>query len=83
MSDADFNNVMKRSLFSSSISRRLGKTLAVTSLLLSVITTFSVQSAIRIIGPQEEAQPQATSEPLSREATPSTRGRSAVGSNSR
>ncbi|WP_442784747.1 FimV/HubP family polar landmark protein [Enterovibrio norvegicus] len=79
MSDADFNNVMKRSLFSSSISRRLGKTLAVTSLLLSVITTFSVQSAIRIIGPQEEAQPQATSEPLSRAATPSTRGRSAVG----
>ncbi len=79
MSDADFNNVMKRSLFSSSISRRLGKTLAVTSLLLSVIMTFSVQSAIRIIGPQEEAQPQATSEPLSREATPSTRGRSAVG----
>ncbi|OEE47750.1 hypothetical protein A1OS_07800 [Enterovibrio norvegicus] len=79
VSDADFNNVMKRSLFSSSISRRLGKTLAVTSLLLSVITTFSVQSAIRIIGPQEEAQPQATSEPLSRAATPSTRGRSAVG----
>ncbi|MGF1765930.1 hypothetical protein L4D06_00860 [Enterovibrio makurazakiensis] len=65
VSDADFYNTMKQTLFSSQASRRFGKLLAVSTLLLSLAATFSVHSAIRILGPVDESPAPSTVTPLS------------------
>lgn len=72
MSDPDFFKAMKRILFSPFSGRRLGKSLVVSTLLLSLGATFSVQSAIRILGPQEESPPPTAAEPLSPRTAPQT-----------
>ncbi|WP_407331019.1 FimV/HubP family polar landmark protein [Enterovibrio sp. 27052020O] len=65
VSDADFYNAMKRTLSSPIASRRLGKILAASTLVLSLAATFSVHSAIRILGPVEESPPPSAVTPLS------------------
>lgn len=64
MSDPDFYNAIKRTLLSTFSGCRLGKTLVVSSLLLSLGATFSAQSAIRILGPVEESPPLSAAERL-------------------
>lgn len=64
MSDPDFYNAIKRTLLSTVSGCRLGKTLVVSSLLLSLGATFSAQSAIRILGPVEESPPPSAVERL-------------------
>ncbi|WP_232313152.1 FimV/HubP family polar landmark protein [Enterovibrio coralii] len=81
MSDPDFNNTMTRQFFSSFSGRRIGKTLVVSSLLLSLAATFSVQSAIRILGPQDESPSPNAVQPLSQSTQPTSTAnrRQAVG----
>ncbi|WP_325894062.1 FimV/HubP family polar landmark protein [Grimontia sp. NTOU-MAR1] len=67
VSDPDFYNAMKRTLFSYLSRGRLGKTLVVSSLLLSLGIPFSAQSAIRILGPVEESPPSSATEPLTQQ----------------
>ncbi|SKA48727.1 pilus assembly protein FimV [Enterovibrio nigricans DSM 22720] len=70
MSDPNCNNTMTRHFFSSFSSRRIGKTLAVSALLLSLAAPFAAQSAIRILGPQDESPSPNAVEPLSQSTQP-------------
>ncbi|OEE68122.1 hypothetical protein A1OO_20565 [Enterovibrio norvegicus FF-33] len=73
VSDADLYNAMKRTLSLSNASRRLGKILAASTLVLSLAATFSVHSAIRILGPIDESPPPSAVTPLSQSTqAPST-----------
>nr|WP_150137226.1 FimV/HubP family polar landmark protein [Candidatus Enterovibrio luxaltus] len=77
--DANIMNVMKQMLFSSFSEYRLCKALTLSYLLMSFVAIFSVQSAIRIIGPPEKLPSSTTVKQLSHVSQSVTRERITVG----